>query len=771
MQERKCTDCYCTFVYIAFWTVMVGILCAAFWLGDPTLQRVFYGTDYNGHTCGVDHSHENGPNLLDRKRIIYPRMMQDVLMHAYEFATDAEGINEIVENPTQLADFVTDFHPFGVCVEDCPSGGDYVCTYEWDKKVDKKAIQECYMKDGLELAADYLLSKVDGLGGKNCEEILANCFPTPVDNQDYFFRCLPLYRTGKEKIEECVEWYSDNNTDKTVHENYDCLAVKVTELKETIKPAKGDFLLDVVNDQVQIVNNILDDFFKAKFVIITVGFIGAVVLSFVWLVILRFFAVVIVWASIVLVYILCGAAVLLCYFKSDLVSGTDIGNLMGSLDSAQAAVAAGMGQQSGSVLENVTAPMDFLFDSQHAQTWKYVAYVSTGVYVIFIIFGLIMLKKVVVAIKIIVETTNAIKDMPLIMIWPLFPSAFILVMLVYWLYTSMFIGSMGAVKAHHVEALALTSLGNLTSPTLFNNATIVDTKAFTALDLQPAFQIFNVFMVMWTVGLINAISFTTMAGAFCRWYWSRGEEKLRETFPLCRAYGRVMQYHFGTMAVGSFILATIRLVRFVMMYLEKKTRAAQRNNKCVQTLFKVVHCMLFLFDKCLKYLARQAYIMVAMYGYNFCKASIMAVMLITSNVLQVAAVNAINRYVMLLGKLVVVVSCVIAGYMWVTYSPDFQGENELFALLPVLAVVGIFGLSVASYVFNIYNVGVETILLCFCQDCMIHENLGDSSTKLFHSGMQEKIKSITQSDQFQKKMAPPVEEIELTEPLTKGAAQ
>ena len=28
-----------------------------------------------------------------------------------------------------------------VCVEDCPSGGDYVCTYEWDKKVDKKAIQ------------------------------------------------------------------------------------------------------------------------------------------------------------------------------------------------------------------------------------------------------------------------------------------------------------------------------------------------------------------------------------------------------------------------------------------------------------------------------------------------------------------------------------------------------------------------------------------------------------------------------------------------------
>jgi len=161
--------------------------------------------------------------------------------------------------------------------------------------------------------------------------------------------------------------------------------------------------------------------------------------------------------------------------------------------------------------------------------------------------------------------------------------------------------------------------------------------------------------------------------------------------------------------------------------------------------------------------------MVAMYGYNFCKASIMAVMLITSNVLQVAAVNAINRYVMFLGKLVVVVSSVIGGYMWLTYSPDFQGENELFAMLPVIGVIGIFGLSVASYVFNIYNVGVETILLCFCQDCMIHENIGDSNTKLFNGGMQEKIKAITQSDQFQKATKAPVEEVEveLTEPLTK----
>jgi len=764
MTERKCTDCYCAFVFLGFWTVMLGVLCAAFWLGDPTLQRIVYGTDFDGYTCGVDHSHENGPNLAKKQKIIYPRLMQDILMHAYDFATDAEGINEILENPTQLTNFVTDFHPFGVCVEECPKGGDFVCTYDYAKTTTREDIQECYAKDGLALAADIIANKFGA--GNNCEAILANCFPVPVDNEDYFFRCLPIYAAKTDKTEECVEWFSENNTDKTVSQNYDCLAVKVTEFKETIKPAKGDFLLDVVNEQVQMINSILDDFYKGRIVIVVTGFLGAIVVSLFWIVILRFFAAVIVWGSIVIVYILCGAAVLLCYFKSSLITGTDMGEFMDSLDDAQAAISAGFGIDSDGALANVTSPLEFLFDSKHAETWKYIAFVATGVYIIFIIIGFVMMKKIIIAVKIIQQTTNAIKDMPLIMLWPLFPSFFILVLLVYFVYSACFIGSMGAVTAHQISSAAIQDLGNLTSASLFTNATITDMKSFDALDLQPVFQIFNLFMVMWTMGLINAISFTTMSGAFCRWYWSRGDEKYKETWPICRSYGRVMQYHFGTMAVGSFILAMIRLIRFLLMYLEKKCREAQKNNKCIRTLFKVIHCMLFLFERCLKFLARQAYIMVAMYGYNFCKASVWAVMLMTSNILQVTAVNLINSYVMFLGKLVVLVSCLISAYMWFTYTDEFTGDNALFSVLPLIILIGIFAFAVCSYVFAIYHVGVDTILLCFCQDCMIHENCGDSDTKLFHKGMQNKIKKITNaSKEIEMKKYKEVDDAELKENL------
>merc|ERR1712154_321704 len=109
-------------------------------------------------------------------------------------------------------------------------------------------------------------------------------------------------------------------------------------------------------------------------------------------------------------------------------------------------------------------------------------------------------------------------------------SFFILVMLIYLLYSACFIGTMGSFTAKEVATAAVVSeLRNLTSDSLFSNSTITEMKIFTELDLQIPFQMYNIFMVMWTVSLINAISFTTMSGAFCRWYWARGDEKYKET--------------------------------------------------------------------------------------------------------------------------------------------------------------------------------------------------------------------------------------------------
>jgi len=70
-----------------------------------------------------------------------------------------------------------------------------------------------------------------------------------------------------------------------------------------------------------------------------------------------------------------------------------------------------------------------------------------------------------------------------------------------------------------------------------------------------------------------------------------------------------------------------------------------------------------------------------------------------------------------------------------------------------------------SFSHSSYNVGVDTILLCFCQDCMMHENAGTSDTKLFNKGMQNRIKAITEADKATSQKY--AKETELTETLNK----
>ena len=83
--------------------------------------------------------------------------------------------------------------------------------------------------------------------------------------------------------------------------------------------------------------------------------------------------------------------------------------------------------------------------------------------------------------------------------------------------------------------------------------------------------------------------------------------------------------------------------------------------KVLGPLIKCCQCCLWCFEKCLKFLNKNAYIEVAIYGYNFCKAARKAFTLLMSNMLRVAAINSVGTFVLFLGKVAVVVSTVFIG--------------------------------------------------------------------------------------------------------------
>ena len=136
-----------------------------------------------------------------------------------------------------------------------------------------------------------------------------------------------------------------------------------------------------------------------------------------------------------------------------------------------------------------------------------------------------------------------------------------------------------------------------------------------------------------------------------------------------------------------------------MAYVERKLKK-RVGGGVFGFLLKCCQCCLWCFEKCMKFLNRNAYIEVAIYGYNFCKAAKKAFTLLTSNMLRVAAINSVGTFVLFLGKATVVASTVLIG-MQIIQTQEEVVTNQwapialsaIFAYMIVDCFIGVYGVS------------------------------------------------------------------------------
>merc|ERR1712080_218461 len=70
--------------------------------------------------------------------------------------------------------------------------------------------------------------------------------------------------------------------------------------------------------------------------------------------------------------------------------------------------------------------------------------------------------------------------------------------------------------------------------------------------------------------------------------------------------------------LGSFLVALVQLLRIMFEYLKRETKSWADRNKCFKIMYKVITIILLCFEKCLKFITKNAYIMIAMQGHAFC---------------------------------------------------------------------------------------------------------------------------------------------------------
>ncbi|XP_070274988.1 choline transporter-like protein 4 [Myotis yumanensis] len=356
-------------------------------------------------------------------------------------------------------------------------------------------------------------------------------------------------------------------------------------------------------------------------------------------------------------------------------------------------------------------------------------------------------QRIRIAIALLKEASKAVGQMMSTMFYPLVTFVLLLICIAYWAMTALYLATSGqpqyvfwAPNASFPSCEAVpvnASCDPMAQPT--NSSCpglmcVFQGYLSTGLVQRSLFnlQIYGVLGLFWTLNWVLALGQCVLAGAFASFYWAFHKPRDIPTFPLGAAFLRTLRYHIGSLAFGALILTLVQIARVILEYIDHKLRVAQNPvARCIMCCFK---CCLWCLEKFIKFLNRNAYIMIAIYGKNFCVSARDAFMLLMRNVVRVVVLDKVTDLLLLFGKLLVVGGVGVLSFFLFTgrlgLGQDLESRPLNYYWLPIMiAVLGAH--FVASGFFSVFGMCVDTLFLCFLED--LERNDGSAARPYFMS--------------------------------------
>ncbi|XP_073836524.1 choline transporter-like protein 1 isoform X1 [Musca autumnalis] len=252
-----------------------------------------------------------------------------------------------------------------------------------------------------------------------------------------------------------------------------------------------------------------------------------------------------------------------------------------------------------------------------------------------------------------------------------------------------------------------------------NGVTVNSTRSFIPIEYTEAKTIKSMFWIyvvglIWTTEFIFACQQFALAAAVAFWYFDKPT-----TTPTIYAIGRLIKYHLGTVAKGSFVITIFKIPRLILTYLYAKLKKGEdKGSECAACCLKCCICGFWLLEKFIRFLNHNAYTVVAIESINFCPAAGIAWNAMATNALQVATINSVGDFVLFLGKIMV---AAISGLIGIFVLKDRPGLN--FYMAPVILII-VFSFFIAHIVLSLFEMVVDTLFLCVCEDKTINGRAG-----------------------------------------------
>uniref|UniRef100_A0A8D3CIB0 Choline transporter-like protein n=1 Tax=Scophthalmus maximus TaxID=52904 RepID=A0A8D3CIB0_SCOMX len=603
--------------------------------GDP--RKVVYPTDSHGQFCGQ----KNTPNA-NKAILFYFNMLK-------------------CANPTVLINLQCPTTQ--LCVSKCP---DRFATLldAWNTKNWEYYKQFC--KPGFKIGSK---SAVEVIRDEDCPSMI-------VPSRSFLQRCFPDFITKNGIL---------TVANQTIFKDGDNNKRSVSDLKDAAKGIAS--LLSAKEVGMKIVEDYANSWYW-----ILIGLVITMVVSLLFILLLRYTACVLLWLIVFGVITAVGYGIWHCYWEYSALSGKPGANV---------------------TISDIGFHTDFSVYLHLRQTWLIFMIALSVIEAVVVIMLIFLRTRLRIAVALLKEGSKAISYIMSTLLYPII-TFFLLA-----IYTNELFDL--ETYRDSITALAFFQTFNQTNITkvcpgsqcmfAFYGGESVYHRYILVLHLC------NLFVFLWLVNFTIALGQCTLAGAFASYYWALKKPSDIPACPLYSSFSRAIRYHTGSLAFGSLIVAVVQMVRVVLEYLDHKLKGS--HNACARCLLCCLKCCFWCLEHFIKFINRNAYIMMAIYGKNFCTSSKDAFFLLMRNVIRVAVLDKVTDFLLFLGKLLITGG---VGEFLVTYF--------LFSHIKTNTVI--FGsYMIAHGFFNVYAMCVDTLFLCFCED--LERNDGSSSRPYYMS--------------------------------------
>ncbi|KAF1843389.1 DUF580-domain-containing protein [Cucurbitaria berberidis CBS 394.84] len=222
--------------------------------------------------------------------------------------------------------------------------------------------------------------------------------------------------------------------------------------------------------------------------------------------------------------------------------------------------------------------------------------------------------------------------------------------------------------------------------------------------------VFVTFAMYWISEWLKNTIHVTISGVYGSWYFAPNAMPKGATRG---AFKRAVTYSFGSISLGSLLVAIIQLLRQVCSAAQRN--AAGDGNIVGSILFCVLGCLIGLLDWAVQFLNRYAFSYIALYGKSYIAAAKATWKMIKDRGIDALVNECLIGPVLSMGSTFIAYACALLAYLYLIFtSPAYNSDGGYTPV--VVAFAFLIGLQICNIFTTPLSSGLDTIFVAMAWD-------------------------------------------------------